>query len=490
MNKHEVTSLRRAAILATLLGSLLAFSPAAAAPETARVEDLRCEYRTAPLGIDTAEPRLSWVVRSDQRGWRQTGYQVLVASSQEKLEQDIGDLWDSRRTVSDQSILVAYEGRPLKSSTGCWWKVRVWDKDGKPSEWSEPSKWTMGLLKPDDWTAQWISASAAPVSHDELTVKKATYRTLDGHVSVDVTMIMQKEVTKKTPFVVHFKTLGGDPAPGVVKELVVEYVRNGKPGTARANDFETIGFFSTPGKPAPLFRREFDLSAAPDSALVTVHSPGYFELYLNGTKVGKDVLTPAVSNLEHQSFTVTYDVSGHLRPGKNCIGVWLGEGWANDIAVRAQLDAVVAGEPITIGTDTSWKTRKSGLYRIGGRKWNDFGGERLDAREIVSDWSLPGLDTHSWTSAISAKAPRGAIRAQPCPLNRVGKEIPAVAVTSLGGGRYEIDFGTALTGWLRLKMPTLQSGAIVRMTFADVRRGKRLSAFQPGQRVHLGRKSR
>jgi len=474
------------------------------------VKDLRCDYAVNPLGIDTPEPRLSWrlgvggqgsasfakaTAARGVRGLRQTAYRVLVSGSPEKLSQDIGDLWDSGKVESDQSVYVAYAGKPLVSKTACHWKVRVWlalsgaegDKDNKPGAWSETAKWTMGLLEPGDWQAQWIGAPAglpapfAPPANDTLTVTKATYRTLDGSVAVDVTEIVKKELAKKKPFTVDFRLLGGDPAPNIVKELVVEFVHNGKPGVAHARDFHALTLpgrsSGAPGKPAPLFRREFDLAAAPESAYVTVHSLNYFEVYINGSKAGKDVLTPAVSNPDHQSFTVTCDVGRHLRPGRNCIGLWLGEGWADGIAVRAQLDAVVDGKPVTIGTDTSWQARRSGWYRIGGRKWNDYGGERVDAREILPDWSRPGLDTASWTPAVAATPPRGPARTQPCPLNRIGREIPAAAVTAVDGGRYEIDFGTALTGWLRLKMPALLPGATVRMTFADVRRGNKYQHF-------------
>jgi alpha-L-rhamnosidase len=471
------------------------------------IRDLRCEYQEKPLGIDAVKPRLSWKIEngnlkletlprgdaapssSEVRGQRQTAYQVLVASLPELLAKDKGDLWDSGKVASDQSILVEYAGKPLESRMRCYWKVRVWTtatlnpepRTLPPSSWSSPALWTMGLLKPDDWQAQWITAPLAPVSNDEMdktTVVKAAYRTLDGLISVDVTEIMRKELAKKEPFEVHFKKLGGDPAPNVQKELVVEYVMNGKPGTARAVDFQTLRLSGNPGKSAPWIRKEFALSAKPDSAYVTVHSPGYFEVYMNGAKVGHDVLTPAVSNLKHQSFTVTYDVSRYLHPGQNCIGLWLGEGWADGIAVRAQLDAVVAGKAVMIGTDTSWNTRSSGLYRIGGKKWNDFGGERLDARESIPDWNVTGLDTAAWRPAALAASPSPAVRSQPCPLNRIGKVIPAMAVTALEGGRYEIDFGTALTGWLRLKMPVLQAGTIVRMTSADVRRDKKYQDFK------------
>ena len=91
-----------------------------------------------------------------RRGAKQTAYQVLVASSPEHLAADQGDLWDSGKVVSDQSIHVAYAGKPLESRMQCYWKVRAWDKDGQPSAWSQPAQWSMGLLKPDDWQAKWI----------------------------------------------------------------------------------------------------------------------------------------------------------------------------------------------------------------------------------------------------------------------------------------------------------------------------------------------
>ena len=120
------------------------------------VGDPRCEYLNNPLGIDTPNPRLSWVMTSDQRGEKQTGYQVLVASSAEALAKDQGDLWDSGNVDSDQSILVPYAGKELTSRQQCFWKVRVWDGRGQASPWSEPASWSMGLLKPEDWQAKWI----------------------------------------------------------------------------------------------------------------------------------------------------------------------------------------------------------------------------------------------------------------------------------------------------------------------------------------------
>lgn len=126
-----------------------------------QVADLRCEHLANPLGIDAIQPRLSWKMEDSaaERGQRQKAFQVLVASSSELLAKNRGDLWDSGKVASDQSVLVAYAGAALDSRQACWWKVRVWDKDGAKSDWSAPASWTLGLLHSNDWQAQWISTA-------------------------------------------------------------------------------------------------------------------------------------------------------------------------------------------------------------------------------------------------------------------------------------------------------------------------------------------
>ena len=138
-----------------------------------RVDHLRCEGVENPQGIDAAKPQLSWRIESDERGQKQTACQILVASSAEKLARDEGDLWDSGRVATDQSVRVPYAGKPLGSRAECFWKVRVWcalskaegpalsgaegDAHKKPTGWSAPATWTMGLLAPEDWKGAWIT---------------------------------------------------------------------------------------------------------------------------------------------------------------------------------------------------------------------------------------------------------------------------------------------------------------------------------------------
>lgn len=122
------------------------------------VETLRCEYRINPLGIDVARPRLSWTATASARGQKQSAYQILVASSPEKLTPPDADLWNSGKVESDRSAHIAYAGKPLVSETSYYWKVRCWDKDSQPSLWSRTATWTTGLLNVSDWKAQWIGS--------------------------------------------------------------------------------------------------------------------------------------------------------------------------------------------------------------------------------------------------------------------------------------------------------------------------------------------
>ena len=121
-----------------------------------KIGNLRVEYLRNPLGISETKPRLSWILESEKRGVAQSAYRIIVASTPEKLKKNKGDLWDSGKVKSANTAQIVYEGKPLTSRERCYWKVRAWDKKGMVSEYGKPSSWTMGLLNPADWHAQWI----------------------------------------------------------------------------------------------------------------------------------------------------------------------------------------------------------------------------------------------------------------------------------------------------------------------------------------------
>jgi alpha-L-rhamnosidase len=139
-----------------VLVAAMLHNPQSCAADRLTPELLRCEYRVDPLGIDETSPRLSWRVSSSLRDERQTVWRILVASTKTDLDKDKGDLWDSGEAHDSETIGAVYRGRPLVSREVCFWKVRVWDKDNKPSSWSKPAMWSMGLLKQSDWRGQWI----------------------------------------------------------------------------------------------------------------------------------------------------------------------------------------------------------------------------------------------------------------------------------------------------------------------------------------------
>ena len=164
------------------------------------VASLGCEHQENPLGVDVPQPRMSWVLQSSQRGELQTAYQIVVASSEASLNKDTGDLWDSGRVDSAETIQIPYAGAELKSSQQVFWKVRAWDANGKISAWSKTATWTMGVLQNSDWRAKWIGAVDTNIPslllRHEFVVKPALKRAL-----VNICGLGQYELTlngKKT----------------------------------------------------------------------------------------------------------------------------------------------------------------------------------------------------------------------------------------------------------------------------------------------------
>jgi hypothetical protein len=144
--------------------------------------DLRCDYAVNPLGVDSQNPRLFWKLAGSGRGQKQTAYQIVSASSEKDLARGHDDLWDSGKVESDETIQIPCAGAALQSSQQIFWKVRVWDANGKISAWSKPATWTMGVLNANDWRAKWIGAADTNIPslllRREFTVKPGLKRAL------------------------------------------------------------------------------------------------------------------------------------------------------------------------------------------------------------------------------------------------------------------------------------------------------------------------
>jgi alpha-L-rhamnosidase len=163
-----------------LLMGLAAVSPTvSAAADAPSLTHLRCEYKVDPLGIDSPSPRLSWTLESDARGVVQAAYRIQVAPDEAKWNGP-AVVWDTGKVASDRSVHVPYEGPALESGRRYHWRVRVWDGDDRASRWSAPAYWEMGLLRPEEWTAAWIT----PVGEED-TSRPQPAPMLRGTFSVD-----------------------------------------------------------------------------------------------------------------------------------------------------------------------------------------------------------------------------------------------------------------------------------------------------------------
>ncbi|MEI7901354.1 MAG: family 78 glycoside hydrolase catalytic domain [bacterium] len=446
---------------------------------------LRCEYLVNPLGIDAEKPRLSWVIeegsqKPEARSQKQAAYQILVASSAELLKQDTGDLWDSQKVLSEQSSQVEYAGKPLASRTQCHWKVRVWVAAldaGKPKlekaegcAWSQPAFWEMGLLKNDEWTAQWIEGAgyvekktpAAPVA---LTLLNAVYGA-EG-AETNVTALLSGLVKNHCLSVkVDNTTFGGDPCFGKAKQLHVEYERGGKRLKKTVEENAMLAIPDDAGGAGAdrlyYLRKTLKLADKPVAkARLFITALGLYEMTLNGQRVGDSVFAPEWTDYRKRIRYQVYDVTALLRKGDNVCAGLVGPGWYSGHiglggykhygqipALLAQLEVTFAdGTLERVVTDASWKVAGSPILA------SDFmKGENYDARLEVKGWNAPGTDDSAWMTATAREEVPRPLQSQVMEPVRKICELQAKAVTEPKPGCWTFDLGQNLVGYARLKV--------------------------------------
>ncbi len=375
--------------------------------------DLQCEYINDPLGIDVVFPRLSWKLPPNKSYTKQQAYQILVADNQKNLDNNIGNLWDTKRVESDQSIQLKYKGKKLGSRQKIYWKIRVWNQDNKVSDWTKVATWEMALLHPTDWNAKWIGTKA---------VKKIKWK--------------QKN-------------------------------------------------------PTSYFRKEFTVKNDIQNARAYISAMGYYELYINGKKVGDHVLSPNQSNYNKRQGTVfeddrftnsssrnlyeTYDISKYLQQGENVVSVILGNGWSyrtereEYVPLSYGLPSFIAqfemidfnGEKQQIVSDATWNYSKGPIVEN-----SIYYGEVYDARLEQQGWNQIGFDEKSWSNSEIYDSPDGKLKAQMSAPDRVTGTIKPISIKTLKKGIYVYDFGTVFSGWVRLKVKG-ERGNILKMTFLE-----------------------
>ena len=373
---------------------------------------LTCEYLKNPSVVDVQQPRLAWINVAGDGERGQLQTAFQIRVATTKDKLENPDLWDSKKVESDASTRVEYDGDKLVSRQDCWWQVRFWDKNGEVSEWSEPAFWHMGLLNENDWQAKWIGV---PWQGEEALPKPA-------------------------------RNLGGD-----------------------GNRLQELP------PPAPLFRKEYNATKQVEKAVAYVTGLGYFEMYLNGKKVGDDVLVPNQTNYgkrpelpeqfiplddnfrAYKVMYLAYDISDQMVSGENSFGAILGNGFYNPakhwdlgygsprLLMQVHITYTDGTEDVIV-SDESWKVSKSPILMD-----MVFYGEHYDARLEQDGWCSAGFDDSTWENAVLRKAPEGKLTAHTAHPDKVYETLEPVRIEKMYNGNYKVDFGIEISGWVRLK---------------------------------------
>lgn len=376
------------------LGALLlclAATPLASAGEEIQVGGLTCEYLVDPVGIDVLHPRLSWLLSAsepERRGLAQTAYQVLVATSEETLARGQGDLWDSGRVESDQSVHVVYAGKPLASRQRCYWKVRVWDNQGHDSGWSEPAFWSMGILSRNEWQAQWLGYGkplAEPTDWRQEASSPLFRKTFDLEKPVE------RAVVSVCGLGYHELRLNG----AKVGDHVLD----------------------------PAFTR-YDKRALYVTYDIT-----------ESLKQGKNAVGVMLGNGWYNM---------HTR------AVWDFDRapWRDRPTVLLNLHVEFAdGTSTTVASDLSWRAATGPVVLDGIRN-----GEFYDARLEMPGWDTPDFDDSAWAIPDIVPGPKGVLRAQMMPPIRVMQTVTPVSVAEPKPGVFVFDMGQNMAGWAQLRV--------------------------------------
>lgn len=240
---------------------------------------------------------------------------------------------------------------------------------------------------------------------------------------------------------------------------------------------EYIGSSAEGGKIcAPILRKKVRMTKG-ETAILHINTLGYHEIYVNGEKVGEDVLTPAVSHLSKRSLIVTYDLTPYLKEGENDLLIWLGQGWYKTTTfgaaydgplVKAELDVWRNGEwQVVAKTDRSWKGRESGYSDTGTWRALQFAGEKVDGRILPKDLSSQTLDRLKWAPVVTVNVPDHIASPQMCEVNKIHDTLQPVSIKKLGDGTWLVDMGRVQTGWFEMRMPTLPEGHEITMEYSD-----------------------
>ncbi|MET0463836.1 MAG: family 78 glycoside hydrolase catalytic domain [Chitinophagaceae bacterium] len=375
------------------------------------VDNPRCNYRTNPLGVDLT-PSLSWELRSGGKNISQKAYRLIVADDSALLKNDKGNVWDSKKISSSNTLQVIYQGKQLVPGKLYYWKVMVWDNKGKAA-WSVISHWQIGLLKQDDWAnAKWI-----------------------GYEELPDTSIF----------------------------LPLAHGRGKKEWGSRKNIL-------------PLLRKEFNVSKTVKRATAFISGLGHFELTINGKKTGDHFLDPGWTQYSKHALYVTFDITKDLQKGANALGVMLGNGFYYIPGERYRKLTGAYGYPKMIArvmieytdgstdniiSDKTWKTSPSPITFS-----SIYGGEDYDATKEQPGWDKAGFNDQAWKNVVVTSGP-SLLQSQMAEPVKVMQEFSPVKSTQLSNGQWIFDLGQNFSGITAIELSG-KKGDTVRVIPAEL----------------------
>ena len=300
---------------------------------------LTCEYLTNPQGLDDLHPRFSWKLLSideTSHGQKQSSYRILVSRSLDKLQNNIGDMWDTDWVKSDNMQLIPYEGNPLLSDKSYYWKVCVKDENNNKSAWSDVAQWSTGLFAQSEWTAKWIGTSQL-------------FNPSQRNSNIDDPWMRKTIHLDDTPqkAMMYIASVG-------YHEL---YVNGNKIGDHVL-------------APAVTDHTKRARYIAYDIADNLIKGENIIALWL-GTSWS--IYAPYITDDKPRTPIVIAQADVYNSNGQKIT---------------------------RIETDASWKTHGSPNKLLGTWEMGNYGGEIYDANKEIENWNLANYDDTSWTSAI------------------------------------------------------------------------------------------
>lgn len=360
-----------------------------------------------PIGLASPAPGLSYRLDSGLQGDGQTAYQILAASEPGLLREEAADLWNSGRVEGSAPYAIPYEGAPLSSRQGVYWKVRVWDVRGQVSDWSETAYFEMGLLRDDDWKGCWIGRgddfkgdkSSAPAFADEFEVGRL------------------EEVCRARLYI------------------------------------SGLGLFAASVNGAGAADALFEPGESEYASRV------YYAAYdvLPHLREGKNVLGVLLGNGQY----VNYAVDPVMKLGDGTLvekhryqkddTVYLRDGICGDMKLLAQIELTRRdGSVETVAVSgPSWRYEESPITF---QNW--YGGEDYDGVRALEmqGWDTPEGKREDWKQAEAMQPPKGKLCAKEFPPVRIWERWQAASVSPLPGGRWLVDMGKNSAGFVCLKL--------------------------------------